>query len=612
MEFIEQSVKTAVKGLRTASPFMQSVLKIPLCRDCKRLLEGFFRSAGQGQAVVNVMRGQKSEFDRMAMKTLESCSLCFCMWHLLPFDLPQSTSIHVIIRSGHPLDYAILTMWQGLRILGFVNIDQLNQTIMYKARNPRPLPTMDLQAISHWIRECKEHHLHRNWDLPRYQVPTSIQLIDVKHMMIISATTQHSYLALSYVWGEHDSFATTSKTRNSLGKKGGLKQYMNEIPQTIKDSIDVVRELGERYLWVDRLCIEQDNATQKEAHTQKMDVIYSQALVTIIAYAGVAATSPLPGVRPGTRLRLPKARIGDIVISTEAPGLWCSDVPHEKRGWTLQEQMLSTRCLYFDYHTTWFQCPKGACKEDRPLDLISTPSSCNMHDIQFSLADIMREDGLNSVWNRYVEIVERYRDRELSYAEDMVYAIQGVAQIISNSLETPLISAVPLKLLPRALQFYFEKSDDYVGGRLATAPSWSWAGWKTPITFESCLRHSNVSAEAIELDMRFHCRPHSLIKPPNKGISQSAGSELEDATENPSVPSSLYILLDIEAWSTNAWKFTVKSNPHKPCVLYVYDQRGACCGHSLGLEPFTSEEHYHSDEFRWILVSRSQPIPVGL
>lgn len=611
MHFLwEGSANTAVEESGPASSFMQSILELPLCRDCRTLLKEFYESRKETRRPSNTMSGQKSEFDHMATKTVESCSLCFCMWQLLPFDLPQLTSITAFLRSGDLLDYAILQMSQGSRVLGAVVIDQFDHPIYPEFRYQQQLPTMDFQVISRLIRECEEQHLHRNWNLPRYQVPTSIQLIDVDDMMVIAATTQLRYLALSYVWGDHNSFATTTKIRKVLGKKGGLNQYMDEIPQTIKDSIDVVRNLGERYLWVDRLCIEQDNAIQKEAHIQKMDVIYSHALVTIIAHAGVAATSPLPGVRPGTRLRLPTTRIGDIVMSTASSGFWDSDAPHEKRGWTLQEQLLSKRCLYFDYHRTWFQCAKGVSAEDRPDMLIPAQPSFNIHDVQFNLAHIKKENGLTSVWKRYVDIIERYRARELRHAEDMIYAIQGVAQLISSSLETPLISAVPLRLLPRALLFYL-RDEDYIGGRLTTAPSWSWAGWKTSIYFESALRRWHLSVEAVEMDMKFQYKPHSLTEHPNKGAPQSTGSELAGVKENPSVPTSLYMLLEIEAFSTNPSMFTIKSNPERSGVLYVHDQWGACCGHSHGAEPFISEEHYHSGQFQWILLSKSQPIPVS-
>lgn len=345
-------------------------------------------------------------------------------------------------------------------------------------------------------------------------------------MMVISTTTQYRYLALSYVWGKHVSFETTTKNIESLRHKGGLATRMDEIPQTIKDATDVVRNLGERYLWVDRLCIEQDNTTQKEAHIQKMDVIYSHALITIIAHAGVAATSPLPGLRSGTRLGLPTKRIGNIVMSVHAPSLWESGAPHETRGWTLQEQLLSRRCLYFDFHTTWLQCDKGTCREidatgAYDYGLLPTPTSFNMHSLQLILLDATDDRRLGDIWKIYATLVERYRTRELRYAKDPVPALQGVARVISESLGVPLISGVPLNMLPRALQFYLS-GEGHRPGRNETAPSWSWAGCKDSIFFDDQTVAKPVPFKAVELDMEVQYKSPEIVQPPFRGATQPA------------------------------------------------------------------------------------------
>lgn len=614
-------------GSGSAFFFFQSVFEINLCRYCKTLLNGIYAykplPTSYGQ---NRMYGQRSDFEQMTKETLESCSLCFCMRHLLPIDLPESTSMIALAYLKHSLDSIELEMKADGRVLGWVKFDEIDQP---EAQNHQPAPVTNFQVVSQLIRECEEGHLHENWNLPRYQSPTSIQLIDVEDMMVISATTRYRYLALSYVWGKHVSFETTSKNIESLCHKGGLGTRMDEIPQTIKDAMDVVRNLGERYLWVDRLCIEQDNTTQKEAHIQKMDVIYSHALITIIAHAGVAATSPLPGLRPGTRLGLPTKRIGNIVMSVHAPSLWESGAPHETRGWTLQEQLLSKRCLYFDFHTTWFQCDKGTCREldatgAHAYRLLQTPTSFNMHALQSILMGATENHQLGDIWKIYATIVERYRTRELRYATDAVPALQGVARVISESLGVPLISGVPLNMLPRALQFYFDGEGDRPG-RNETAPSWSWAGRKDSIFFDDRTVAEPVPFEAVRVDMKVQYRSPELVQPPPLGALQPAGSQkVEGPNEAPSPPAPLYTLLDIECLSTKASAFEFRTYRqaelgHKRrylerlgSILYVHDQAGKRCGHSLGKPPDLLEEEYRSDQLQWILVSKSQPIRVSL
>ncbi|KAJ0124359.1 HET-domain-containing protein [Diaporthe amygdali] len=422
------------------------------------------------------------------------------------------------------------------RILGHVRIKAVDQREADQAQRFESAPIIDFQAILRLLHKCEESHDHNNWDLPRYQSPTSIQLIDVEYMMVIPATTGYRYIALSYVWGEHDHFAATTKTREPLGHKRGLDRYMGKIPQTIKDAMDVVKGLGERYLWVDTLCIEQDNTTQKDVHIRRMDVIYSHALITIIAHSGVAATSPLPGLRSGTRLGLPTKRIDNIVISVEAPKLWDSGAPHERRGWTLQEQLMAKRCLYFDCHTTWFQCGKGMCREldatgDGLYEYLQPPASFDMNSLRSTLMEATVNRRFEDVWQTYATIVERYRTRELRYIEDTILAIQGVTQVVADLLSVPLISTVPSKFIPRSMQFYFT-GEGLVPGRNETAPSWSWAGWHDSIFFDDQSVAEPVTVEAVELDMKVGYKAHKLMRTPIKTSYRQQAPRLQSQQRN--------------------------------------------------------------------------------
>ncbi|TGO16179.1 hypothetical protein BTUL_0031g00450 [Botrytis tulipae] len=49
----------------------------------------------------------------------------------------------------------------------------------------------------------------------------------------------------------------------------------DKLPMTIKNAIDVVRLIGERYLWVDTLCIVQDDAETLQAELNSMARIYT-------------------------------------------------------------------------------------------------------------------------------------------------------------------------------------------------------------------------------------------------------------------------------------------------------------------------------------------------
>jgi hypothetical protein len=61
----------------------------------------------------------------------------------------------------------------------------------------------------------------------------------------------------------------------------------------IADAIHFVRQIGERYLWIDSLCIVQDDTSQKHGLINNKDLIFSSALLTIIAATGRDANAGL-------------------------------------------------------------------------------------------------------------------------------------------------------------------------------------------------------------------------------------------------------------------------------------------------------------------------------
>jgi hypothetical protein len=77
-----------------------------------------------------------------------------------------------------------------------------------------------------------------------------------------------------------------------------------QLPAVITDAMLLTAEIGERYLWIDSLCIIQDDVTKRHATINNMNLIYGNAILTIIAAEGSAATAGLPGV--GTRPRSQK------------------------------------------------------------------------------------------------------------------------------------------------------------------------------------------------------------------------------------------------------------------------------------------------------------------
>lgn len=116
---------------------------------------------------------------------------------------------------------------------------------------------------------------------------------------------------------------------NSFGLRtdGAFRGLDPQIPATIRDAIYLVRDIGERYLWVDALCIVQDDILSQNIQLAQMGLVYSLASFVIIAAAGEDANADLPGIRSGTRRAKQEIlRIGDKALVTVIDGSYYKGV----------------------------------------------------------------------------------------------------------------------------------------------------------------------------------------------------------------------------------------------------------------------------------------------
>jgi hypothetical protein len=203
--------------------------------------------------------------------------------------------------------------------------------------------------LKYWIDRCRHLHqtdcAHSLWPASASSRLSSLLLIDVQKMCIVTAPQNCQYVALSYCWGNAMTFrhlicnSKLLKTANAL--------HSRDIPWTIRDAISLVQMVSERYLWVDALCIFQDDVASRTTQLAQMGLIYSMATFTIIAAAGSDANAGLPGVRPGTRVTNQElVTVGDKVMLTVIDGQYNNGLGltcWATRAWTMQEATLSKK-----------------------------------------------------------------------------------------------------------------------------------------------------------------------------------------------------------------------------------------------------------------------------
>lgn len=186
------------------------------------------------------------------------------------------------------------------------------------------------------------------------------RVIDIQQGCIAIPPPQCRYLALTYVWGDIQNCKNIKGNRALLETLGKLP--IERLPQTLKDAIYLVAEIGERFLWVDSLCITQDDEESKAGQINTMGQIYSSTIATIVAHHGESAKSGLCGITP----HIPRVQHREMVQNLTVANRMClrSDFKWSTRAWTYQEEMLSCRLLRFTEYYIDFQSEFGDFYED--------------------------------------------------------------------------------------------------------------------------------------------------------------------------------------------------------------------------------------------------------
>lgn len=346
-------------------------------------------------------------------------------------------------------------------------------------------------VIRSWLQQCENNHHACRLAAPR-ALPTGMMLIDTQRKCIVSAPADAQYLALSYAWRAipYSQFHQLKVgTMDDLHEAGSLSR--NDVPQLVWDAITLCHDLGERYLWVDRLCIVQDDVKVMRSQIMAMDVIYSAAHLTIVAAANDAGEHPgLPGVTGHPRASSVHDRARNFQIDPtfvrENLNLAIFRSRWNSRAWTFQERLLSRRILMLTEHQAYLFCCQSAHQED--IGVIDHAAPVIRKASRKEITTITNVVTLGD----YFDCVDEYTSRDLSFDSDILDAFAGITNYMSHQFETAFLFGLPERYLIRSMLW---GPQDYNVSRPRDAgfaiPTWSWAAWCGGVQYTTVLGNYN-------------------------------------------------------------------------------------------------------------------------
>jgi len=291
----------------------------------------------------------------------------------------------------------------------------------------RRCPTI-VSSCRHWLRTCTQTHtVCVTSDNYGPKLPHRVVFLDTHSgvlapRLLVSGTKTGRYVALSHRWSTSRSVMLTSETQHELEQ--GIK--IEDLSQTFQEAFQITSDLGFDYIWVDSLCILQDNKQDWAQQSSQMARIYSEASLTICAYTDKDGSGSCTGSYSTNLVDWPWQVTPDLYVYQGEDLDYIPEGTARTRAWIMQEEYLSRRVLYCGQNRSYWRCREMHSASDRPWavteNLNKTPLDSFTGKVDLSVMTIQET---HPVWQ---SIVHEYSLRDLSFATDTLPAISALAQ----------------------------------------------------------------------------------------------------------------------------------------------------------------------------------------
>ncbi|KAI0179667.1 heterokaryon incompatibility protein-domain-containing protein [Hypoxylon sp. FL1284] len=313
------------------------------------------------------------------------------------------------------------------------------------------------------------------------------------------------YAVLSYCWGGDQAHKTTSATLTA----NYVDIRWDSLPLSIQDAIKVTLNIDLEYIWVDSICIVQDDDKDKQREIASMPRIYNESVVTIVAARAKSArdgflhpldTSRYEGKIFKLGFKCEHSTSGHVYLVKETQYNYGESDPIDSRAWTLQESYLSKRIIRYSSKQCSMICQISPSKP-QIVDGWTLEQSYDAPDIEnilFPASELVvspediakwkhyykeehgtdplepREDEQSDIYNNWRELVMNYSTRSLSVPADRILAISGLADRIAPAMKSRYVAGHWERHLPGDLLWEIASATLAPRPTAYQGPSWSW------------------------------------------------------------------------------------------------------------------------------------------
>ncbi|KAG9498412.1 hypothetical protein J7337_009217 [Fusarium musae] len=342
--------------------------------------------------------------------------------------------------------------------------------------------------IKERLHECET--AHDCWDSSDLKTPKRLLEISDDKLILRTNIFKEKYATLSHCWGTPSSASIKLlKSTSSNFTHDGIA--LGDLSLTFRDAADVCKRLGIQYIWIDSLCIMQDDPQDWLEESTRMADIYANAFIGLFAGHAKDGNGGLYSNRynPEPFLRAEKVVVKDdcgqeiamciqqqrlighdltfnFDLFPDLPSYECRQLPTVteplyQRGWVFQELHLSPRAILFNSRELIW-----VCNQDTQCECGETTKNSFATKYFFThvpktadypgavKGDLFYKHGMRN----WAHLVHRYFRLGLTFEKDRLPALSGMAKAFQTTGSAEMkndmyLAGIWKSMLPEALMW---------------------------------------------------------------------------------------------------------------------------------------------------------------
>lgn len=459
-----------------------------------------------------------------------------------PSSKEQSTTIFVNVEDRKPVQI----VWNKRGVFLRIFRPDIDPT----AEDAREIPSVignaqlvpehsdsaeSLSLLQSWYQTCRDTQVlcqsKTQSVLPTRVIDTGTSLVTTADVSLLETEgLRGDYMALSYCWGDtkiHRAFTTVRANIDQFKQRIAFKL----LPLTLQHAISLARKLKLRYIWIDALCIIQDDKEDWKTQAATMCDVYTKAAITVVACRSDGSSGGIFGVQKySSYSQIPYKKTYVNVSEDYNRDHGYNELLHERsdldrihtRAWTFQEAILSTRAVLFTSQEMRWEC--NTCRECQCGKVSKAfPAVLDPDETEYELYRSWRLDDffpattIDEAYDQWRSMYAFYTLRILTNDSDRLVALSGLARRFANIVEAKFppkgetyLAGIWRNSLPRGLLWHVESKKlsnvpnrRHERPRVWRAPSYSWASMEADVdqhNFGDLQSRGRVLETSTELD----------------------------------------------------------------------------------------------------------------